>query len=269
MSALAIFLGVVCLQGPTVAEAPLPRIALEGTALALDFRPVARPDGSVYWLSETEVPWEAFDVFVFGYDLPAERRVAEWDAVARPSRPYGSPDRGFGRRGFAALGMTADSAEAFCAWLGERTGNTLRLPSAEEWEFAARGGQTRPPDLEDDVAAPRRIPAELGSAVGFSNYEGPRPLALRALPAGALGLRGMTGNLAEWVRVAGGHTTAGGCFLDDAQLCTPQRREPQAPSWNETDPQNPKSRWWLANAPFVGFRVLSETEPAAPRKQAP
>ena len=269
MSALGLWLLLAWPQGPVVVEQPPLRIALGGTALSLDFCAIPRADGTFYWLSETEVPWEAFDVFVFGYDLPPERRVAEWDAVARPSRPYGSPDRGFGRRGFGALGMTADSAEAFCTWLGERTGTVLRLPTAEEWEFAARGAKTRPSDVVEDLAPPRRIPAELGSAVGFSSYEGPRPLALRALAPGPLGLRGMTGNLSEWVRIEGGHTTAGGCFLDDAPHCTPERREAQAPSWNESDPQNPKSRWWLANAPFVGFRVLSETDPAKPAQQKP
>jgi hypothetical protein len=26
------------------------------------------------------------------------------------------------------------------------------------------------------------------------------------------------------------------------------------------DPQNPKSQWWLTDAPFVGFRVVCETQ---------
>ena len=30
------------------------------------------------------------------------------------------------------------------------------------------------------------------------------------------------------------------------------------PDWNATDPQIPKSVWWLADAPFAGFRVLCE-----------
>ncbi len=78
-----------------------------------------------------------------------------------------------------------------------------------------------------------------------------------ALEPGPFGLRGLVGDLAEWVRVEGGHTTAGGSFLDAPDACKPWRREPQAPSWNETDPQNPKSRWWLANAPWERHGVAA------------
>ena len=35
-------------------------------------------------------------------------------------------------------------------------------------------------------------------------------------------------------------------------------RRVQDASWNETDPQLPKSRWWLSDAPFVGFRLVRE-----------
>jgi len=38
----------------------------------------------------------------------------------------------------------------------------------------------------------------------------------------------------------------------------PGARERQTPEWNMTDPQYPKSRWWLSDAPFVGFRVVCE-----------
>jgi hypothetical protein len=28
--------------------------------------------------------------------------------------------------------------------------------------------------------------------------------------------------------------------------------------WNETDPQLPKSAWWLSDGSFVGFRLVRE-----------
>ncbi len=40
---------------------------------------------------------------------------------------------------FPVVGITLDAANAYCAWLGAKTGATLRLPTAEEWEKAARG----------------------------------------------------------------------------------------------------------------------------------
>jgi formylglycine-generating enzyme required for sulfatase activity len=239
------------------------RLEVPGTQLTLDFVPLTAASGGTFWLSATEVPWEAFDVFLFGFDLPADQRVSGWDAASRPSRPYGSPDRGLGHRGFAAQAVTAHAAEGFCEWLGKLTGTPLRLPTESEWEWAAREGSARPPGCLDDLAPARRIPAELGQQVGFAPYDGPRPMALATLPDNPLGLRGLLGNVAEWVRrdSGKGHVTAGGSFLDGAEHCRPERREAQAASWNETDPQNPKSRWWLANAPSVGFRVLASSPP--------
>jgi hypothetical protein len=33
-------------------------------------------------------------------------------------------------------------------------------------------------------------------------------------------------------------------------------RQSWQPEWNKRDPQVPKSRWWLTDAAFVGFRVV-------------
>ena len=30
------------------------------------------------------------------------------------------------------------------------------------------------------------------------------------------------------------------------------------PEWQDKDPQIPKSRWWLSDAPFAGFRIVCE-----------
>ena len=38
----------------------------------------------------------------------------------------------------------------------------------------------------------------------------------------------------------------------------PGTRRRQTPAWQETDPQFPKSRWWLADGKFVGFRIVCE-----------
>ncbi len=32
-------------------------------------------------------------------------------------------------------------------------------------------------------------------------------------------------------------------------------------AWNERDSNRPRSRWYLMDAPFVGFRVVREVEP--------
>lgn len=40
-------------------------------------------------------------------------------------------------------GLSFDSAEQYCRWLSEATGRTFRLPSEEEWEYAAAGPERR------------------------------------------------------------------------------------------------------------------------------
>ena len=45
------------------------------------------------------------------------------------------------------------------------------------------------------------------------------------------------------------------------ELCSAQKTP--VPEWNDTDPQIPKSIWWLSDAAFAGFRVVCETPPPA------
>jgi hypothetical protein len=69
----------------------------------------------------------------------------------------------------------------------------------------------------------------------------------------------MLGNVGEWATdLDGKPILCGGCFRDGATLTAPTTRRRFTPKWQETDPQLPKSRWWLADAPFAGFRVVCE-----------
>jgi hypothetical protein len=69
----------------------------------------------------------------------------------------------------------------------------------------------------------------------------------------------MQGNVAEWVTGRDGKpVTKGGSYLDGAEKLKVAAREPDNPAWNASDPQVPKSGWWLVDGPFVGFRVVRE-----------
>jgi formylglycine-generating enzyme required for sulfatase activity len=53
-----------------------------------------------------------------------------WDSqLKRPFRPV--------------VGVTAHEAEAYCAWVGAVKNQSVRLPTEEEWEYAARGEDSR------------------------------------------------------------------------------------------------------------------------------
>src|SRR5690242_2414215 len=76
--------------------------AIAGTTVKFRMRRV--PGFDVY-LGETEVTWDLYDIFAYRLDLSQEDQAAGVDAESRPSKPYGTPDRGFGHAGFPALGV--------------------------------------------------------------------------------------------------------------------------------------------------------------------
>lgn len=221
-----------------------------GSLARFEMIPVpAPPGGKPFWIAKTETTWDAFDVFAYGLDRSAKGTAP--DAITRPSKPYGAPDRGFGHQGFPALAMTYLAAEQYCRWLTARTGKTYRLPTAAEWEWAARAGNKLP-------AAPLP-PADLDKMAWYwdTTEEGTRAVGSKA--ANAWGLHDMLGNVAEWCTVGGGDpVVCGGSWKDKRENVHPGARQKQTPAWNRNDPQNPKSKWWLSNGEFVGFRVVRE-----------
>ena len=69
----------------------------------------------------------------------------------------------------------------------------------------------------------------------------------------------MLGNVAEWcVDLKGKPVVCGGSFMDLPAKCKPSTRKYQTDAWQANDPQDPKSKWWLSDGEFVGFRVLRE-----------
>ena len=238
-------------QAPAVA--PAYRETIPGTLVS--FEMIRVPGGSVtiggkpvtvepFEIGRTEVTWDMYDVFWLGLDSKDQKEI---DAVARPSQPYGAPDYGWGHAGFAAISIAKPAAEAFCVWLSKKTGKTYRLPTEAEWLHAATlaaGGPTLSAERREALAWHR------GNAVAKA-----QPVAKKQ--ADALGLYDLFGNAAEWVTTSGDSAvTKGGSFRDAAENLGPQTRAEQDDSWQERDPQLPKSKWWLSDGPFVGFRIV-------------
>ena len=238
-------------------------LLVPGTQITLHLVHVPQENGPGFRLSSMEIPWELYDHFIYGLDDPAAvpddpddaARQALAHAVTRPSRPYISMDRGFGRTNYPAISMSRFSAETFCQWLSALTGHTFRLPSVQEWQHACRLGNVTMELLSD-----RAWTAENS---GLTTH----PRGSRS--ADALGLFDMVGNAAEWVIIPGERgivrgAVMGGSYLTPADEAGCDCVQNESPDWNASDPQFPKSAWWLADGGFIGFRVLMEMETAEP-----
>jgi hypothetical protein len=211
------------------------RFRVEGTALEITVRAVPGVPGVC--LSSTEVPWELLDAFV--HEKPDAAGTGP-DAIARPSKPYISMDRGFGHAGFPAISVNSDTAQAFCAWLSRRMGRVVRLPRVSELRAACAtaGADTDAWHAGRSGGRTRRVGSGKPDASGFHDLQG---------------------NVAEWATDEQGKVVVwGGSFMDPPgeQGCERIRRPD--PEWNASDPQMPPSRWWLADGSFIGFRVAFE-----------
>ncbi len=135
----------------------------------------------------------------------------------------------------------------------------LRLPTEEEWEFAARGGTAV---SEADFAG--RLPPMEGGLERQAWFQGPRSAAGRARPVGQLtpnplGLHDMFGNVAEWAlepfrlnRVGRPHGLAGGQVARGGGFRTPA--DDLRSSWRiEFAPINPTTSEPM-RSDAIGFR---------------
>ena len=218
--------------------------SIQGTTVSFEMLPVGR--GS-FWISKTEVPWQLYDLFTYGLDDTGTEGDPEVDAVSRPSKPYISMDRGFGRAGYPVISVSYHGAQTFCEWLSRKTGRTYRLPAQAEWMSACGDAPLAEPRVGDY--------AWYAENAKFKTH----PVATKK--PNAVGLHDMYGNASEWCTAADGSgVTMGGSYKDrsDAIGCS-ARMEP-TDQWNELDPQIPKGIWWLTDAGFVGFRVVCVPE---------
>lgn len=224
---------------------------------------------SDFYIGAFEITWEQYNAFFQDEALTVNSDV---DAVTRPSTPYLDFTLGMGKNGYPANSMQQYGALMFCKWLYKNTGVFYRLPTEAEWEYACRAGTTTPYFFGNDTAALGEYAWYAGNSNGKYQLVGTRK-------PNAWGLYDMLGNVAEWTmdpyeadyfeKLADAtmnpltlpkrrhpRTVKGGSYKDEAAMLRPASRIASDPVWNRRDPQIPKSKWWNADAPFVGFRVV-------------
>ena len=100
-----------------------------------------------------------------------------------------------------------NDAQAFIEWLTEKTGESYRLPSEAEWEYAARAGSTTKYHFGNSESQLCRYANHADSSTGFdwrnkscSDGVGKRTATVGRYQPNAFGLYDIHGNVWEWVQ---------------------------------------------------------------------
>lgn len=169
-----------------------------------------------------------------------------------------------GREKYPVVLVSWHDANNFCKWISSKTGDTYRLPTEAEWEYAARGGLVgKDYPWGDTISAEQaNYDAEgtrkvlIGIALDYIRHVG-------SYKPNSFGLYDVAGNVWEWCSDWFGEryysispdtspkgpevgifkVMRGGSWMDPAELCRVTNR-----GYNSVN----------YSAPFVGFRVVRE-----------
>lgn len=237
---------------------------------------------SPFWMGQCEVTWNEYELFMYPDEEKRMRTTNPTDAsgdkladaVTHPSKPYVEMSFGMGKDGYPAISMTQHAANKYCQWLSAKTGQFYRLPTEAEWEYACRAGTTNAYFFGDDAG-------KLGDYAWYEQNSDFKYQKVGKKKPNPWGLYDIYGNVVEWVldqydpdfykqSVSSGvlsdpwnkaskpypHSVRGGSWDDEATMCRSAARRGSDRSWKMTDPQLPKSIWYLSDAQWVGFRVV-------------
>ena len=235
---------------------------------------------SPFWMGAHEVTFDEYNLFF--NDISLSQNIVT-DGVTRPSSPYIDMTLGMGKEGgFPANSMQQYGALMYCKWLYKKTGIFFRLPTEAEWEYACRAGSAAVYPFGDD-------PSKLDEYAWYNTNSENKYHKIGEKKPNAWGLYDMLGNVGEWVLdqyqmdyySAFTDTTAdpvrkpdtkhprtvkGGAYNNEAKDLRSANRVMSDLVWNRRDPQIPRSRWWNADAPFIGFRIVRPLKQPTPEE---
>jgi formylglycine-generating enzyme required for sulfatase activity len=165
--------------------------------------------------------------------------------------PWNGADPPTGRDRWPVTNVSPKDVEAFAAWLSKRDGVVYRLPTEEEWEYAARNGS-------QNFLFPWGNSWEEGRA---NINEKKSPVTVGSFPRGATlrGVHDMIGNVWEW-------TSSKARFYDNRHVSSDvDGRVRRGGSFFEkmrSDFYNATDRSWFGDEnfkfPTVGFRLARD-----------
>jgi len=234
-----------------------------------------------FWIGKHEVTWDEYEPYMItlperhkngarkDYDPETHTIV---DAVSSPTAPYTEMSFGMGQYGYPAISMTQHAANKYCEWLSAQTGEFYRLPTEAEWEYACRAGTEGAYSFGSDAT-------ELGEYAWYVDNSEEKYHQVGEKKPNSWGLYDMHGNVAEWTadqflpdyfHRLNDHaknpfmrpqdlyprSVRGGGWADGPEELRSARRLGSNPSWQQRDPQLPKSLWYLTDAKWLGFRLV-------------
>jgi formylglycine-generating enzyme required for sulfatase activity len=117
----------------------------------------------------------------------------EWDfCVAAGGCKYSPSDQSWGRGDRPVINLSWLDAKEFVKWLSQKTGQSYRLPSEAEWEYAARAGTSTPYWWGREIGTRQANCRECGGG-------GAQTSPVGSFKSNAFGLFDTAGNVAEWV----------------------------------------------------------------------
>ena len=242
----------------------------DAAAVSAAEKPGADVTVSPFWMSAYEITHDQFGIFFRDETIAQGSKV---DAVTRPTAQYIDLSWNMGKEGgFPANSMSVDAAMMFCRWLFNKTGIFYRLPTEAEWEYACRAGTKTQYHFGNDSKL-------LGQYAWYKSNSDEKYHQVGLKKPNAWGFYDMLGNVSEWTldqydekyysTIAPDKTdplippssryprsVRGGSYVDNADALRCSSRQHSESTWNKRDPQAPKSRWWLTDAAFVGFRIV-------------
>jgi len=186
----------------------------------------------------------------------------QWDACVKDGgTTYIPADKGWGRGSRPVINVSWDDIQLYLRWLSKVTGETYRLLSEAEWEYAARAGSQTAYSFGDDEK-------ELGRYAWFEGNSGEKTHPVGKKLPNAFGLYDMHGNVSEitqdvWRDNYNDAPTDGSAnrYTEDDELAQQgPTRALRGGSWG-SEPRGLRAayREWVFESgayPMFGFRVV-------------